>query len=911
MVKKLLLIVVLLGQVLNVHSQDFDWATSVSGSDYEYGIKAVGDSQGNTYIIGFSTGYSFEYNGTSYQTNGEGDAFFGKLDSNNQLIWMKSVGGNDPTYHDEAKDIHIDAFGDIYLAFEGNGSGFNYDGQVLSGINSPGQYSGEGVLIKVDSNGNYIWHDSGTVSSSFSDITTDSSGNIYLVGSFYTSITLGGSISLSNPSSGTTRDMLVAKYQPNGTILWAKRAGGLPHNTFVYGSDIVINQQTNEVIVLSKSDGDVFYSGVPSPVNNSSDEGLVLASYDMNGNINWLKHILSQFGDWNPYGSGLDISDTGVIGVSGSIYGNGIVGFYNSDGSIISEYEHTSSDDLVFYSIAFNEYNEAFLSGWTDGNAILGTSPGSVPIQNDTGFVVKMDIFQDVKWVSEITSSSFTNSVTYENSRILYSGRIDDDFTYNNGQNTITHTYGDALFGELIDSQIPDNESSLSGTVYQDINENCSLDTSDIRQESIIVKATETNGNTFYTNTNSYGLYNIPVDIGTYTIEILTNPFLENLISQNCYTNQQATINQAGQDINDLDFPIEIADCPLLSIDISSDRRRRCFASNTYVNYANNGVAEAQNVEVVVKLPEYVDLISASNTYTVDAQGNYVFNIGTLDPNESGNIHIIDFTQCINGITGLTQCTEAWITPPNTCADTFDPGYPNWDNSYIRVVDSNCINNSTAQFSIVNYSQPGIGDMQNPREYRIYVDNVLTVTSTYQLNGGESISIQHPANGQTIRLEADQDPNYPGDSQPQQTVEACGTDNNGNISTGYVNTMSMDDQEPEIEIQCLEIIDSYDPNDKLVSPTGITVNNYLEAGTTLDYMIRFQNKGTATAYTVIIEDELSPHLDPSTIQWGLGSHPYTVNVSGTQTPVIQFIFDDINLPHSDANELGSNWLCKI
>src|SRR5690606_6804364 len=131
------------------------------------------------------------------------------------------------------------------------------------------------------------------------------------------------------------------------------------------------------------------------------------------------------------------------------------------------------------------------------------------------------------------------------------------------------------------------------------------------------------------------------------------------------------------------------------------------------------------------------------------------------------------------------------------------------------------------QFTIINLADPSQGDMQNPHEYRIYVDNALAISGTFQLNGGQSIVIDYPANGQTIRLEADQHPMHPENSEPQQTVEGCGT---GAISTGFVNTMPMDDQDIDIEIHCLEVIDSFDPNDKLVSPTGVTENHYVKAG---------------------------------------------------------------------------------
>ena len=452
---RIILFLILIVQVFSLYAQEFVWANSVTGDEHEYGIEAIKDPLGNTYIIGYSTGNPFEFEGVTYPTNGRSDAFFAKLDTNKELVWMKTVGGNDPNYPDEAIDIHIDPFGDIYLTFKSSGDNFKYDGQILSGIDSPGQYSGEGVLIKVNSNGEYIWHDSGTTSSSFQAITTDSNGNLYLTGNFSSSITLGGTITLTNTSSGTTVDMLVAKYQPDGTILWAKNAGGLPHNTFAYGYDLEINSQSNEVIVLGHSDGAVFYDGVPTPINNSADEGIVLISYELDGTQNWVKAILEQPSNFSCYGISLDISNSGVIGACGyKNSGLGLVGFYTSDGTVISEHAYTSSESVRIYSIAFNESNEAYLSGWCDTDAILGINPGTVSLSSTTGFIVKIDTSQQVKWVSEFTATGIGNQIYYSDHSIMYAGRIDDDFITNSGQIVIIHNSGDALFGEIIDQDL-------------------------------------------------------------------------------------------------------------------------------------------------------------------------------------------------------------------------------------------------------------------------------------------------------------------------------------------------------------------------------------------------------------------------------------------------------------------------
>ena len=457
MIRIILVCLLLLSQILTVQSQEFNWATPVTGDGNQWGVKAIKDALDNTYFIGYSRTSTFEYEGVTYQANGKGDAFFAKLDANKELVWMKTIGGNDNVYQDEPLDLHIDAFGDIYLTIKATGSVFFYDGLFLDGINSEGQFGGEGVLIKVNSDGEYMWHDSGSTSSSFEGIITDTDGNVYITGYFSSSITLGGSITLTNPSTGTTKDLLVAKYQPDGTILWAKQAGGLPHNTFAYAFDIDINPLSNELIVLGKGSGEVFFDGVPMPVLPISDNATFLVSYDLDGTINWVNRVL----DEQNYGwtacSSLAMSSSGIMGVCGNTINSnpeGLVGFYNSDGSVISEHTYPSFQDLRLYSITFNEWDIAYLSGFCYKGGVLGMDPGTSTIYNTTGFVVKMDKFQQVRWVKEFESSDFRNQVHYYNGKLSYAGIIANEFIYNSGQNVIINNEGDALFGDIVDNSL-------------------------------------------------------------------------------------------------------------------------------------------------------------------------------------------------------------------------------------------------------------------------------------------------------------------------------------------------------------------------------------------------------------------------------------------------------------------------
>ncbi|NOQ73995.1 MAG: T9SS type A sorting domain-containing protein [Crocinitomix sp.] len=76
----------------------------------------------------------------------------------------------------------------------------------------------------------------------------------------------------------------------------------------------------------------------------------------------------------------------------------------------------------------------------------------------------------------------------------------------------------------------------------------------------------------------------------------------------------------------------------------------------------------------------------------------------------------------------------------------------------------------------------------------------------------------------------------------------------------------------------------------------------------LDYLIRFQNTGNDTAFVVEIEDQLSEHLDWSSLDIKSSSHDMTTHVS--ELGVIQFLFADIYLPDSIVDELNSHGYVK-
>ncbi len=98
---------------------------------------------------------------------------------------------------------------------------------------------------------------------------------------------------------------------------------------------------------------------------------------------------------------------------------------------------------------------------------------------------------------------------------------------------------------------------------------------------------------------------------------------------------------------------------------------------------------------------------------------------------------------------------------------------------------------------------------------------------------------------------------------------------------------------------CFDVDDSFDPNEKEVSPTGTLPNQFNDW---LTYTIHFQNTGTAAAQHIQILDTLDSDIDASTFQLLSYSHATMVQLFGSK---VHFNFVNINLPDSTTDSEGS------
>lgn len=102
---------------------------------------------------------------------------------------------------------------------------------------------------------------------------------------------------------------------------------------------------------------------------------------------------------------------------------------------------------------------------------------------------------------------------------------------------------------------------------------------------------------------------------------------------------------------------------------------------------------------------------------------------------------------------------------------------------------------------------------------------------------------------------------------------------------------------------CFPIVNAYDPNDKQVYPQGICSENYTTKES-LTYTIRFQNTGNADAVNIFILDTIDNYLNAKDFRLVSTSHEPLI-IELIDSNIFKFIFDNINLPDSNTNFIGS------
>lgn len=343
------------------------WAKKDGSSEIENSYCTV-DKDGNFIICGTFFGNQATFGAiTLINTNKTSNKkyFVVKYSPTGDVIWARTT----PDTYDycQVTAVAADKFGNIYA------TGYFQDPTITFGsftITKSTVYQQDLFILKYDSSGNVLWAkgifgDGGEMPNGLS---TDPSGNVYITGYFNgTSISFDSQIL--NNASKEQSDVFIAKYSPNGNVLWAQNAGGIGSDI---GNSISVDKDGNAYVGGDFTSA-TFQIGTKVITNPYKMDKCFLAKYDTSGNILWARSSINT-------NTGGDKICSVVADGFGNVYGLG---------NFTSQSLNFGSNTI--WNSSYNFFKQAFYNPFNN--------PFNLPTD---GFMSKYDANGNVIWLHKI-----------------------------------------------------------------------------------------------------------------------------------------------------------------------------------------------------------------------------------------------------------------------------------------------------------------------------------------------------------------------------------------------------------------------------------------------------------------------------------------------------------------------------
>jgi hypothetical protein len=333
------------------------------------------------------------------------------------LKWAKSEGD----FHSEkALGITYDKSGNVIIC------GYFTDETKFNGTIITGNGDHDMFVAKYDKDGNFLWmkHAGGPLREEALSVKCDGSGNIYVCGMHSNGAVFGPvTFSTVNTPSGYYMNSFLAKYDPDGTLVWAKSAGG-DYDDVAWSMTV---DDQDKIYVAGEFNAYATFGDIGLTTSGMAD--IYVACYDDSGNTKWAvkaggplidrargigtdgNHlfITGQYGGTATFGTDpVTASDSSDIFIS-ELFSNGSFIWASSVGGNADTYENLGyeSGNSVCAEPSGNAYvTGSLLDGGNFGNTALTT------YGRTDAFITKMTTFVGIK---EITGNPLSSIHIYPN----------------------------------------------------------------------------------------------------------------------------------------------------------------------------------------------------------------------------------------------------------------------------------------------------------------------------------------------------------------------------------------------------------------------------------------------------------------------------------------------------------------
>lgn len=338
------------------------WAKAFYGANYDTGNDVKVDGQGNVYITGWYRGtVDFDpgagvYNLTS---NGDGDAFVVKLNTQGDFLWANSFGG---TADDYGNSIDLDSLGNVLVTGSFKGT---VDFDPGTGVfNLQSGNSNAGFVLKLSNTGQLLWCNGiiGAGNAGGRTIKTSNSGYIYVSGGYSGTIDFDPGSITNNLTAIGTSDIFIQKLDTSGNLVWIKSIGSLGWKV---AHDMELDELEN-IYLTGGYTGTMDFNPNQGSYSITSNGGndIFIAKFDSSSNIILAKTI---GGIDYENGNSVAVNQSGEMYISGDYSGSSD---FDPGAGIVQRTSNGNSD--IFIEKLDNQGNFVWVKvmggSWVEGS---------------------------------------------------------------------------------------------------------------------------------------------------------------------------------------------------------------------------------------------------------------------------------------------------------------------------------------------------------------------------------------------------------------------------------------------------------------------------------------------------------------------------------------------------------------
>jgi len=268
------------------------WGKHLGGLGPDIGNSIVVDQNNNVYICGdFGQTLDMDPGAGVYNltANAPKNSFILKLDANGNFVWAKLISSHSINY---AKEISIHN-GHLFITGQFRDTadfdpGLNVNNLVSTYNTSQNNYWSDAYVLKLDTNGNYIWAKSfgGEEDELVYSITNDQQGNVLVGGSFKGSADFDPSALVHNINGPSHYTAFINKLDSNGNHIWTAAFQGT-NRSEVFG---VTTDAYNNVYATGGHEALTDFDPGNTIYNLNSNGGpldIFIVKLNSNGSFNW------------------------------------------------------------------------------------------------------------------------------------------------------------------------------------------------------------------------------------------------------------------------------------------------------------------------------------------------------------------------------------------------------------------------------------------------------------------------------------------------------------------------------------------------------------------------------------------------------------------------------------------------